>query len=486
VWKPYTLDFSPDKNAGRESLRFLVTADSGVTTTFNLDAVMLREIESVPQTIVKPVWYQNFETGSGFTAGTNATVTTDSSSANTGGLESVKLTTSASGDPGSSAQCVNVVPSNVTSFDATSYSYLNFYVKDTQGANTVKLTFVDINNAECSIWADQTRSVQNQWTQINCPLSTITGIDTKAIKEIRVGEWNPGVYYFDDFYFSADSTFVIPALVVDKTALLAATGNATTLIESITVGTAVGNVPQVAKDTFQSAITAATAVNANTAATQAETDAQIAALATATTNFNSTVIVAPVVNKTALLAATGNATKLIEGKTVGTAVGNVPQAAKDTFQGAITGATAVNANAAATQAESDAQIAALATATTNFNSAVIVAPDRGSQRRINKIKAKLDSLVKAGNITQTQEDTILKFATTKSSKGVIKTGLDGLVKAGIITKAQEDAIVKLVIKRDFVILLGDNKDVTQKIINIIVFGGEGVISTDIATSLIPK
>ncbi|GEM_PF-2202620 len=716
VWKPYTLEFSPDKNAGRESLRFFVTADSGVTTTFNLDAVMLKEI--VP---VKPVWYQNFETGSGFTAGTNGAVAIDSSSANTGGLKSVKLTTTASGDPGSSSQCVNVVPKDVTSFDASSYSYLNFYVKDTQGANTVKLTFVDKNNAECSIWADPTKSVKDQWTQINFPLSSVTGIDKTAIKEIRVGEWNPGVYYFDDFYFS-DSTFVIPTLlkpiwyqnfetgsgftagtngvvaidslsanngglesvklttnvsgdpgssaqcvnvvpkdgtsfdasaykylnfyvkdtqgsntvkltfvdtnnaeysiwtdglrsvqnqwtqinfplnsingintaaikeirvgewnpgvynfddfyfsadstfeipvtevnkttlataisdattligsktvgvangnvpkgakdafqnaiteagvvngneaaaqlevvaqvtalatattnfnnaviVVNKAALTKAISDATTLIVSKTIGAANGNVPQGAKDDFQSAITEAGVVNENEAATQLEVDAQISVIATATTNFNNAVVV---VNGAALTTAISNATTLIGSKTIGKAVGNVTQTAKDTFQSAITAAIAVNTDTKATQADADAQVSALATATANFNSAVIVAPDRGFQRRINKIKAKLDSLVKEGNITQTQEDAILKFATTKLNKGVIKTGLDGLVKVGIITQAQEDAIVKLVIKRNFVILHGDNKDVTQRIINIIVLGGEGVISTDIETSLLQK
>ncbi|HEY8804144.1 MAG TPA: glycoside hydrolase family 30 beta sandwich domain-containing protein, partial [Clostridium sp.] len=414
-----------------------VAALETATTNFNSAVIVAPES-------VKSVWYQNFETGSGFTAGTNATVAIDSSSANTGGLKSVKLTTSVSGDPLRSAQCVNVVPSNVTSFDTSSYSYLNFYVKDMQGANTVKITFVDTTNAEYSKWIT-TKAVQNQWTPMNVSLSSVTGIDKTAIKEIRVGEWNTGVYYFDDFYFSADSTFEIPAPAVDKTALTTATSNATTLIESKTVGTAVGNVPQAAKDTFQSAITAATAVIANTAATQAEADVQIAALATATTNFNSAVIVAPVVDETALTTATGNATTLIGSKTVGTAVGNVPQASKDTFQGEITAATVVIANTATTQADADAQIAALAIATTNFNSAVIVAPDRGFQRRINKIKAKLDSLVKAGDITQTQEDDILKSATTKLNKGVIKTGLDCLVKAGIITQAQVDAIVKLVI-----------------------------------------
>ena len=249
VWKPYTLEFSPNAKAGRESLRFFVTADSGVTTTFNIDSVMLRGIESDPQTIVKPVWYQNFETGGGNTSGTNATVATDSSSANVGGVQSVKLTTSVTGDPGSLAQCVNVLPKDVTSFDASSYRYLNFYVKDTQGANTVKLTFVDKNNAECSIWADPTRSVKDQWTQINFPLSSITGIDIAAIKEIRAGEWNTGVYYFDDFYFSADSTFVIPAFGVDKTIL--------------------------------------------TKSIKADVDAQVLAIATAIKYFNNAVIVAP-------------------------------------------------------------------------------------------------------------------------------------------------------------------------------------------------
>ena len=140
-----------------------------------------------------------------------------------------------SGDPGSSAQCVNVVQKDGTSFDASSYSYLNFYVKDTQGSNTVKLTFVDTHNAEYSIWTDGLRSVQNKWTQINFPLNSITGINTSAIKEIRVGEWNPGVYYFDDFYFSADSTFVIPELGVNKTTLLAAITTATTNSTTATV-----------------------------------------------------------------------------------------------------------------------------------------------------------------------------------------------------------------------------------------------------------
>jgi len=74
----------------------------------------------------------------------------------------------------------------------------------------------------------------------------------------------------------------------------------------------------------------------------------------------------------ALVAAISDAEALIESKTVGTEVGNVPQVAKDTLQSAVTTASAISIDIAATQADADAQIAALATATTNFNNAVIV------------------------------------------------------------------------------------------------------------------
>ena len=426
-----TVDKSVKVKWGSESVTYTIPADSAITFKW-------AGSQSGSQTIVKPAWYQNFETGSGFTVGTNGVATIDSSSANNGGTKSVKLTNSGSGDPGCSAQCVNVAPSNGKLLDTSPYGYLNFYVKDMQGVNTVKLTFVDKNNAEYSTWTT-TRSAKDQWIPINFSLCSITGIDTTAIKEIRVGEYNPGVYYFDDFYLSGDSTLVTPAFEINKTTLRKAISDATTLMESKTVGTEVGSVPQTAKNDFQSAITVAGVVKDNEVASQLEVDAQVIAIATATTNFNNAVFL---VNRAALTTAISDANTLMESKTVGTEVGNVPQTARDTLQSAITAATAVNTNAAATQAEADSQVVALATSTTNFNSAVIVAPDKGFQKRINKIKAKLNGLVKAGYITKTQEDAILKFVTTKLNKGAIKTGLDALVKAGIITQAQETIIVK--------------------------------------------
>ena len=93
---------------------------------------------------------------------------------------------------------------------------------------------------------------------------------------------------------SFDFLVTFPATAVDKTALATAITNANTLITSLTVGTAVGDVSSTDAATFQAAITAAQVVDSSTTAVQADVNAQVLALATATTNFNSAVItVAP-------------------------------------------------------------------------------------------------------------------------------------------------------------------------------------------------
>lgn len=72
-----------------------------------------------------------------------------------------------------------------------------------------------------------------------------------------------------------------------------------------------------------------------------------------------------------LTEAITNATNLLASKTIGTAEGNVSQEAHDAYNSAITSATIVKDNAAATQAEVDAAVTALATATTTFNNAIV-------------------------------------------------------------------------------------------------------------------
>lgn len=152
-------------------------------------------------------WYQNFETGIGFTAGTtNSTVSSSVESATTSGTKSVKLVVDGGGDfPGIENRCVNVTPQNGTSIDTTGFNYLVFDLKDTQGNNTQTITMVDTNNKIWSGWTS-VNSVKDQWTQINLPLSSVTGINKAEIKEIRVGQWNEGIYYIDDIYFAQTLT----------------------------------------------------------------------------------------------------------------------------------------------------------------------------------------------------------------------------------------------------------------------------------------
>lgn len=155
--------------------------------------------------LVPAKWYQNFETGTGFTAGAaNAIVSLSSDSPLTEGSKSVQLVVRNSGDPGNANQCVNIAPQGGTPVDTTGLNYLVFYVKDTQGSNTVKITMIDKNNALWSGWSGGSNgsTVKNKWTKIILPLSSVSGIDKTAIKEIRLGQWNSGTYYFDDIFFA--------------------------------------------------------------------------------------------------------------------------------------------------------------------------------------------------------------------------------------------------------------------------------------------
>jgi hypothetical protein len=140
------------------------------------------------------------------------------------------------------------------------------------GANAIDSTGVDITN--------------NIVTTITNNINELTTFDSSV----------PGTYIY---HFNVIDAVGNPAaevtrtvVVADKAALVTAIDNATALIESKTVGTAVGNVSQTAADALQSVIDAATAVNINKASTQPEVDAQVAALTTATTNFNNAIIIA--------------------------------------------------------------------------------------------------------------------------------------------------------------------------------------------------
>jgi hypothetical protein len=132
--------------------------------------------------------------------------------------------------------------------------------------------------------------------QVGITLTSATGYDfptSGLTPTVNVGTAGAGTGYGTG-NTSLDFLVTFPATAVDKTALATAITNANTLIGSLTVGTAAGDVSSADAATFQAAITAAQAVDSSTTAVQADVDAQVAALATATTTFNSAVVtVAP-------------------------------------------------------------------------------------------------------------------------------------------------------------------------------------------------
>lgn len=112
--------------------------------------------------------------------------------------------------------------------------------------------------------------------------------------------------------FTSGNISVVQQSTVDRLTLSTAIQNATTLIASKTVGTAVGNVPQAAKTAFQATIDAATLVLNDTNATQTQIDNQVNALATATIAFNNAIIKDTVDVEVTIGNVTGNRGSIVE------------------------------------------------------------------------------------------------------------------------------------------------------------------------------
>ena len=212
----YTKDGSDPKTSNTAiSSTSTVTINVTQNTTFNAYTLKSGMTDSATVTATyffpKPAsWFQNFEAGTGFTAGTSATVSSYGDTALTGGKSCIKLTTSVTGEPNNNLQCANITPQIGTTVDSTGYDYFAFYIKDTQGSNTNKITMVDASGASWNGWLD-IKSVQNQWTKIAMPMNMVSGINKAAINQVRIGEWNTGTYYIDDTYFAQIATDPNPA-----------------------------------------------------------------------------------------------------------------------------------------------------------------------------------------------------------------------------------------------------------------------------------
>ncbi|MDR1915906.1 MAG: FIVAR domain-containing protein, partial [Synergistaceae bacterium] len=142
---------------------------------------------------------------------------------------------------------------------------------------------------------------------------------------------------------------------------------------AVVIGGDPGQYPQNAVDTFGGAISAAQTVSANASATQADIDSAATALQTAIIVFQNSANLGSgeaAVNNAALdgLIALANAIK--NNAVIGGDPGQYQQNAVDTFEGAISAAQAVSANASATQADIDSAATALQAAIIAFQNSV--------------------------------------------------------------------------------------------------------------------
>lgn len=172
----------------------------------------------------------------------------------------------------------------------------------------------------------------------------------------------------EDFNSLLGRLFAAGLMVVDKSALEAAIIAALELLDSAVVGEDVGEYPQAAYDTFESAIEAALGVVDDTGATQNEVSTALAALTTAVSTFEAAVIT---VDKSVLRAAIAAAQDILDGAEVGFEPGQYPQEAVTAFETAIDAAQAVVENADATQTDVDDAVTDLGTAVSTFEAAVI-------------------------------------------------------------------------------------------------------------------
>jgi aryl-phospho-beta-D-glucosidase BglC (GH1 family) len=87
--------------------------------------------------------------------------------------------------------------------DVSAMTKISFYVKDTQGNNTVPVKLIDSEGKAAEFYT--AAAVKDNWTKLEVPLSSFTGINMSSISQIAMYEWQNGTYYFDDIYLEDDS-----------------------------------------------------------------------------------------------------------------------------------------------------------------------------------------------------------------------------------------------------------------------------------------
>ncbi|SHO43352.1 chitobiase/beta-hexosaminidase C-terminal domain-containing protein [Anaerocolumna xylanovorans] len=208
-----TNETKPTEGSAVYAAPIAITASTVVKAVFVKDGessrVLTLNYTIIASNVPKKAVLEDFE---GTPKVTNGTVTDKDKYQ---GTKSIAYTLTASADPTEGSSLY--VEGNQT--DTSVYSYLVFWLKDTQGANTVKLGLVDKDGNKTgfswinTLTTEKGSAVKNTWTEYAVKLNSISGIsniDRTAIKGIYIGEWNSGTYYIDDIYFTNNLLPVSP------------------------------------------------------------------------------------------------------------------------------------------------------------------------------------------------------------------------------------------------------------------------------------
>ncbi|MCJ8008363.1 chitobiase/beta-hexosaminidase C-terminal domain-containing protein [Lederbergia wuyishanensis] len=117
------------------------------------------------------------------------------------GKQSLKYEVLSSGDPSVSKASISI-KSMGKPIDATGMEYFVFYIKDTQGANTIKIALTDSSGKSTDFGWKAMNTKKNEWVRYEVPMSSFAGIDFSSISEVRIGQWNEGIYYIDQLFFA--------------------------------------------------------------------------------------------------------------------------------------------------------------------------------------------------------------------------------------------------------------------------------------------
>lgn len=158
-----------------------------------------------------PVVVQTFEEGTPFASANGNAEVEAATNEKHNGVQSLKYVKKVSEGTSKTNGSVKIDFNHAV--NVSDLKYLIFYIKDTQGSNTMQISLIDADGKESSYdWRSPSTS-KNKWAQYYVKLSDISGIDKTKVTGIRLGQWNAGTYYIDDVYFDNFLSSGVPSIV---------------------------------------------------------------------------------------------------------------------------------------------------------------------------------------------------------------------------------------------------------------------------------